>query len=519
MSDRIEFSPNPIIQNVPVTITARLTNPNNFPIVINGTFGFTQMGIGLTFGPIGTVTNKVIPANSDAVFSTVWTPIISGHYCFQFQYSYGTQGPVPAGVQPLSGGGLAQRNQDTQPAPFTTPGQHESLNKAKNVIGNFNNGQDALSVVTDGPIGFLQGKIGFLIPNMLVDKLLDFDFNAAGQISDALSGDPPRQDYKVLATVQPIPFTPLVAGPDLPKARADAANAFITAMLDMTAKGQAAAITFDRYGGATAAHDMTWASLQATTYLKYKYDTGQAMITAGKAFDAFLQELRNEGVTGLTVTPQTYKAYQDQLKMQGHFDQDDIDAAHKLGYTDDQIAAEYQRRIGLDPNDAAVDLMQAGAQTAAALQEAGYALIAPPPMPSISVGGSAGILPSSVTPQDAINPNLARAYAATYTFQVANPQAQPATINLNIRRINLPNDWSIDAPASVTLDPGKSTTVTVTVTAGMPVVQETQPSLAIEGYINSNYIGGVVLDVLVPSSQPQLNRFIPVAQRKMTAGW
>lgn len=63
---------------MPTRLRARLTNPNNFPISVNATFGIADFGLGLAFGPVGEVQNQVIPANSEGAVEVVWTPPVSG---------------------------------------------------------------------------------------------------------------------------------------------------------------------------------------------------------------------------------------------------------------------------------------------------------------------------------------------------------------------------------------------------------------------------------------------------------
>ena len=58
------------------------------------------------------------------------------------------------------------------------------------------------------------------------------------------------------------------------------------------------------------------------------------------------------------------------------------------------------------------------------------------------------------------------------------------------------------SPAQVTLAPNQLTTVTVSILTGSPVPQGSVPRVAVEGYANSQLLGGVVFDIVVPQYVP-----------------
>jgi hypothetical protein len=112
LDDRIQVDPLPIIRGVPTTLSARLTNPNDFPILVNATFGYADYGLGLTFGPVGEVQDVRIEANSDGDLQVPWTPPASGHLCIRLNYT-----ARPASDQHLSAdlSGWSQCNLNIQP--------------------------------------------------------------------------------------------------------------------------------------------------------------------------------------------------------------------------------------------------------------------------------------------------------------------------------------------------------------------------------------------------------------------
>jgi hypothetical protein len=101
---------------------------------------------------------------------------------------------------------------------------------------------------------------------------------------------------------------------------------------------------------------------------------------------------------------------------------------------------------------------------------------------------------------------LARTYDTIQTMLVGNSTGARATIELRVRRIDLPPDWIVQVePSSVTLDPGQTREVSVYLQAGAPADQGAVYRAAVEGYIGGQLIhdedgsGGVVFDVMIPA--------------------
>ncbi len=513
MNEGIEITPLPLMRGVPATVRARLTNPNDFPIVVDASFSLMQLGIGLTFGPVGEVDDFRIEANSTSVIAVPWTPVVDGHQCMQLQYT--ARSVEEGGRAPQwFGSGSAQRNDDVRAGSLgsSRPGslgsgddapgdgdddaggsEKPSLQKAKQATGRIGDAQMVLDAVTSP-----QNIAGFAIPNYLFGKILDFNFNAWGEASKALGGDPPRQDYKTYAIPETFTVTLLTPGADLSAARAAAANALMTATLDLTPKLRAATISLDRYGGAAAAGDQYWASQQAAALIHYKKEAGQAMIEVADRIDAYLQVLRDEGVEDLMISVETVEAYQARLRTEG-FNAEDLQAARAIGLTDAEIDAILQKQIAADPEAVAGSVMTKLADVAEVFRTLGDILMHPPNFPSENrVSAKAGTTSPTGT---STGNNLARVFESTVAFPIGNPLSETATVDLRVRRVGLPSAWMVSVdPLSVTLAPGERATATVRIRPARASVQGTQPRVAVEGYISDTLIGGVTLDVLVPSA-------------------
>ncbi len=503
LNNGIEIDPMPIVRGVRTMLRARLINPNNFPIAVDGAFSIVQAGIGLTFGPVGQVTGFIIAANSQAAIEVPWTPLISGHFCVQFEYSSRPaieSGAAPAQLGPNAGGsGRSQRNLNSYPGPLGSKKKNDSLEKADKAF-------KAVSKIPSGPTQIQKGLLG---------RWWKWAKETSRKISKELGGDPPRQDYKLIATPVRPSIPPVQPNSQISAARAAAINPVNDAYADVEAYGGAAAISFDRYGGAAAANDLQWSSQQSAALIYYNRALGTALVNLADRLDAFRQVLRNEGEQDYVVTADDVRVYQDRLRTQG-FTADEINDAKLVGLTDADIEAIRQDDIAADPVTTAGSYLTRLADESAKARELGNTLLNPWDFGGgISISGGSGLLSQATTITE--SNTLARLFDTVSTIQIGNPLTQTTTIELRIRRIDLPSDWIVAVtPMTVTLAPGEQTTVTVGIRAGTATVQGTQPRVAVEGYANGQLLGGVSFDVIVPKAtffDGKLRSYLPLVIR------
>jgi hypothetical protein len=478
------------VQGVPTRLSVQLNNPNSFAVTVDGAFYYYQTNIGLAFGPLADMPAVQIPANGQVVVETLWVPPLGGRYCIQFDYT------ATSGVQAWTENKSIysfRKNLDTKSGDKHTPEARKAYDIAREVSGKLSNGNDALTLITD-PAGFVAG----IIPGAMFGYITDFIYDMGDKIDKAINSDPPRRDYKTISVPEAIPFTPLQPGDGISVAKANAANAYVAAALDMYSNARAAAIASDRYGGAVEADNLQWSSLQLNALLYYEKQSALQMETLADRMDEYVAVVLQENPGDIWMTSAIYQDYQDRLASQG-FTADEIDAAHLIGMTDVEIEELLQQRLAVDPasmEGSVTAKMTEYVQTLRTLSNA----ILYPPAPVFSISGGAGSLAFSDSGLTATREdNLARLYAHETTILVGNPTTQTATVDLTIRPIDLPPDWIVSVtPTSAVLAPGESLTVTVQFVPGSPVPQGTTVRFAVEGYIGSTLIGGVVVDSLTP---------------------
>ena len=195
------------------------------------------------------------------------------------------------------------------------------------------------------PVGFLQG--------LMIGNILDFIFEGGGGIDCAmdggtscggwngprmhypgesmgnLAGDPPSPDYRELVPLETLSFEPLQPNAQIPAARAAAINTLTRAGMDLTSYMVAAAVTYDRYAGATEANAPNYASMQANAFDHYLTQSAMKMIEVADAMDALVAELNSEGLKFL-LAEGDFSAYQQRLATQG-FNAQEIQAARHGG--------------------------------------------------------------------------------------------------------------------------------------------------------------------------------------------
>ena len=264
----------------------------------------------------------------------------------EMERRYGPGGGFGGGGAGMPGNSGRQRlAQSSRSAKDKSGGSPDSIDKAKQLTGMIGNANDGLTLVTSGPGGF----IGGFLPGKGFGEILNFIFDNGRKITDALSMDPPRDDFQSFE-VPPHVNVPLAKPSEsLSAARAKAWNDVMKASVDMQANLRAAHIAVDRHGGAMQAGDDRWVYNQGAAIVHYKKAVGVSMIELADRLDELVRISREEKVDDPRFTSDTMQAHIQRLQTQG-FTPEEKEAARIAGLTNEELEQIKDERTSANPN-------------------------------------------------------------------------------------------------------------------------------------------------------------------------
>jgi hypothetical protein len=516
----VTVEPMPVVVGVPSIMRFTLFNPNEYPLLVDTRVDYAQLGLGQAFGPLTEILDTHLAPGEDTTIAVPWVPVLPGHYCFQFFLE--SRPADDPDARPLQS--IAQRPQRTQHNVYSgfgsmiNPEEQSALEQAREATDWLSLGTTVLDLATS-PVSL----IVFFVPNEILSTMLDMSFKMYQEASDALrgvhnppggSGDggqqlqalshassgshydySPRQDYHLVATFESLPLPQVEPGEDISPERAAAINEFMRAIMDFHVNLHAFTLSYARYQGAAAAEDQFWATRQVSAFMHFRERLYRSAGEASTKLWVLLEVMRAEGIEDMILTPERYAAYQERLREQG-FTPAELEAAALLRLTDAELEEIRQERLAQDPEAVAGSLVERLERLVGDLGRLAHAFR--PPTSAFGSGPSARMLMTSGDYH-----NLVRSFDHTTSFLVGNPLPETATVELRVRRIDLPPDWTVllETP-SLTLAPGEEVRVSATIQPGTAARQGSVPRAAVEGYISGELIGGVVLDILLPEEAP-----------------
>lgn len=85
------------------------------------------------------------------------------------------------------------------------------------------------------------------------------------------------------------------------------------------------------------------------------------------------------------------------------------------------------------------------------------------------------------------------------SFTLSNPNDIARTIDLKVRPVDFPLGWTYKLHnPSPNLDPGESISITLSLSPDRTMLEDTTVRLAVEGFINDDYIGGILFTRTMP---------------------
>lgn len=449
----------PFEAGFPMVFQVPMKNANPETVDVELTYRVSGFGIGASFQEVGTVSETLDPGEEwDA--ELLWTPLASGHRCVR----------VSGTVDTLAG---SQRGDINFP--------HLGLNF--DVPDDPCNRLDATKLVPSsgglGGVGKHMAKS--LVQAYLVRECLNTNLN----FRSATRGDGADRDYEELVTPPTYTPPPLVAGGDVDEPEATAATAAAQAAADLAALDEARLETARRVRDAGRAGDDVAALRQEEAYIGFQLAYADALDVLANALDGVLEVTRDEGEPDTFIGPNDIAAWVQQLETTG-YDQESIDFLLAFGYSQSEIdflegleVARFQEipQITVSFYEFMTLLGNTAESRATRLRQH----YSPP-----TRGLLADQLP--LAPMEV-------------TFEVGHQEATAETVELVVRPVEVPLgwSWSLDQTAP-TLDPGETTTVTLSIDPTGSLIRGGRTQLAVEGYLgDGTLVGGVLVEKSFPS--------------------
>jgi hypothetical protein len=329
---------------------------------------------------------------------------------------------------------------------------------------------------------------------------------AADYINDALGDDPPVHGYEEVATVPQYTPPPVTLVGDMTQAQADALYAFDLATAQSLGLWVAIQITVDRLGGAGEAEAWEYVTLQREALDDFVRQYGQALDAHADAIADLLAVTQDLAVPDYDFAAQDFYDELDRLQNAG-FDASETAYYQAFGLSDEQIADVLRNEIAR---------LEEGGFTSTSI----YALLHAYQVFFREAADDVFLQypPTGLArtrPNDAASTSTAAFWKTgpmRASFTVGNPADTEKTVELLVRPVDVPLNWTyrLDNPAP-TLGAGETTTVTLTIDPSDIMLEDTMVRLAVEGFVDGEYIGGILFKRVAPSSGVKV--FLPLVVR------
>ncbi|MCX8160209.1 MAG: hypothetical protein N3G18_04665, partial [Candidatus Saccharicenans sp.] len=252
----------------------------------------------------------------------------------------------------------------------------EAAENTRKMINWFSRGTSAGSFVIGKAVG-PGAATPYGIPKAVATYTIGRTVGLWGECIDAISTDPPRSDYTILAKPEPGTFAPVRAEGGVTRARAEAFNALLAAAVDLTAKIRAARFSIERHSGAMQAGDEEWARRQLENAIKYERESGLAMMAVADRLEALARLAQSERVPDILITPQIIDSYRNSVRQEG-FSAEELEACRALNLTAEEIEEMKNEILSDRPLQGQASLHESTLELAQALREFSRLLLALP---------------------------------------------------------------------------------------------------------------------------------------------
>jgi len=453
----------------PVGMNTPMRNSNPFSVDVTVVYGVSNLNVGTRFTPVYTASQTLQPGQSwDA--SGVWLPATSGHRCILASITVDDGQSLQSAPAATTTSLQQNTNQDPCNPDSLDPGQ--ALPKTPGGL---------VKVATTLYKLYNLAKKA----NQCLDESLQFaSFGAGG-----------AGDYKVVVT--PATYSPptIAADSEITQAQADALNDLAETSGQLLSLNLAMGATSQRMNWASQATSVSTSSgLMAANsnsffYLDLQY---QAYRDFANQYADKLDEFADEIDALLAITPGADTTYY--LPEDFQITRDEIAST---GF-DAEIKTFYQQ-TGLSTSL----ISQLEADLVADYDRSPFEIISwSMALGNIQTDARAiasrlrGMYPSQNLSTNAVNSvsvNSMFVRPLPFTFDVGHPFNNTRDVDLVVRLLNLPLDWTYELNSpSFTLAAGEVANATLTLYPGSDMLEGDLVQVAVEGYVDGELVGGII---------------------------
>lgn len=464
VAPQLEMDGQPFEQGFPMTFRLPMQNSNPVEATVVVTYSVSGLGIGASFTPVAVVSDTLAPAQAwDAEAS--WIPDVTGHHCLRATATV-TLPDTPANAPAVNVNvGPWQINFDLPDDPC----KEIDVNK---LIPNSGGLSGVRKHVT-------RGVVQAYLTNECINSHLGGGARTLSPAQIATS----HRAYEEIVTPPAYTPPPFEAGDGVTPEQAAAANGIVESAFRLAALDEARLVTAERIRAAGQAGDEQAAARQREAYNSFHRDVADELEIFADAIDAYLALTRDEGVPDTTFLPADYQAYLTDIQDNG-YDAETVTFHQAAGLPSTAIEIIRQAEIARLEEQPPVTASFYRFLADVAGQARRLALELENDYVIVGTGGRRAA-PLQTGPDDPLSA----------TFIVGNPTDSDGTVDLLVRPVNVPLNWSysLDNPAP-SLDPGETTTVTLTINPAGGQATGRTVQLAVEGFIGDDYVGGILFE-------------------------
>lgn len=465
---------------LPVGMQVPMRNANTVPVDVQVVYGVTELNIGGRFVPVYTATETLNPGESwDA--QGVWVSSATGHRCLEAALTV-DDGQGGRSVEGVFNTRL-QQNTDQNPC------DPDRLNPQQ--------------IIPKRPKGGLLGvaKTLYKVYNLAVKANECIDQSVNFRHSFAASTG---RDYETIVTPPVFTAPEITTADGVTQAQADALNDVAQAGMDMVSLNLAMGVTAQRMnwaaqaagvaniGGSARNVSFVYVDQQFAAYRNFANQYAAKIDAYNAALDDLLAATPDASTT--VFLPENFAATQSELEGSG-FDADERTFYKDAGFTDeliDDLEADLVRQY-TDGAPESITLESAILQAQAELAEIAVRLRAENPLPTTRSAGAQEVIVQPVV----------------YNFEVGHQLSGNRTVNLQVRPVNLPVNWTYElSSANVAVDEGETQTVTLTLYPGSEQLEDDVVQVTVEGYVDGDLVGGILLQHTTPRYMPRSDNSI-----------